>query len=467
MSKVYKKLLNNTAIFAIGNLGTKGISLLLVPLYTLHLTQEQYGLVDLVQVTITLIIPIASLSIFEAVLRFVMDNEDHTKIFSNGFFVTTISATVIFLISTILYWIGFIPNIIYYIASIIILQLFHSFYMEFIRGIGRITLYVVSSLLMSIVLLISTYIFIILLGLGVIGYLVSFITAFFISLLFINAFVNTFRYLSLSKIEWKIVRKLLTYSIPLMPNSLMWWIINASSRYFILIFASVSSNGLYAVATKVPSVLSLFNTIFFKAWQLSAIEEYSSKNKGLVFSNVFNYYQQFLFITLSSILLILKIGFNTLIGQDFYEAWIYVPFLLVGVLFSSFSSFLGTNYIASKETSGVFRTSVIGGVTSLILNLVLIPFFGVIGASISAMVSFIAMAIIRVYDTKKYITINFELKNISINLSLIIIQICILYFNFKLALEFIILLIPFTLILVNNRMLLKRLKSLFLRRFNH
>ncbi|OZU88240.1 hypothetical protein CIL03_11335 [Virgibacillus indicus] len=458
-SNAYKKLLNNTLIFAIGNLGSKGITLLLVPLYTFHLTQTEYGLVDLFQVTITLLVPIVSLSIFEAVLRFVMDDEDVSAVFTNCLFITSISSLIILLLSTIFFSIGFMRDFLPYIAIIIILQLFYSLYTQFVRGLGMVGLFAISGLLMSLVVLIMNLLFIVWLELGVIGYLVSMILGLFTSLIYININVNSLKYINLSSISINLNKRLLKYSLPLMPNTLMWWIINASSRFFILLFAGTSYNGLFATASKIPSILSLFNTIFFKAWELSAIEEYDSKNKKNIYSNIFNYYQQFLFIVLASILLFLKTIFEFLIGKDFYDAWIYVPFLLIGVLFSSFSSFLGTNYIASKETKGVFKTSIIGGTTSLVLNIITIPLLGVIGASISSMISFMVMTIIRLYDTKKYIVIEYNYKKIFLNFGLIFLQVIILYLNLERSLEYTLNLIIFSFLLINNKEIIKGILS--------
>ena len=91
----YKKLFNNSIIFAIGDIGSKGVTLLLVPLYTFHLSQSEYGSIDIIQVTINLLVPILSLSIFESVLRYVMDKEEDTSIvFTNCFLITFISSFV-------------------------------------------------------------------------------------------------------------------------------------------------------------------------------------------------------------------------------------------------------------------------------------------------------------------------------------------------------------------------------------
>ncbi|MGP4064077.1 lipopolysaccharide biosynthesis protein [Oceanobacillus sp. M65] len=461
-----KKLFNNSIIFGIGDIGSKGVTLLLVPLYTFHLSQSEYGSIDIIQVTINLLIPILSLSIFESVLRYVMDKEEDTStVFTNCFLITFISSLLTLIGFVILYYITKY-DILFYICVIIILQLFQSLFAQFMRGIGHVKIFAINGILIAFTVALMNVIFIAWLKLGIEGYLLATVIGLIVSIIYMNFNVNTLKYVRISNVSIRNSRMLLKYSIPLMPNSIMWWIINASSRYFILIFAGTTFNGLFAVASKIPSVLSIFNSIFFKAWQLSAIEEYESSNKVAFFSNVFNYYQQFLFVTLGVILLLLKFIFEFAIGSEFYNAWQYVPFLLVAVLFSSFSSFLGTNYIASKETIGVFKSSVFGGIINVILNLTIIPLLGALGASISSMISFIVMSIMRWHDTKKYIRIEYNYKNIIINLTFIFISIGIMYLNIEWFFEFTFQLVVLILILFNNRMLLNTIMKVIRGRFN-
>jgi len=449
----YQKLMNNSLIMGIGELGSKGITLLLVQLYTFYLTQSEYGLVDIIQVTINLLVPIISLSIFEGVLRYVMDKEDTTVVFTNGFFITCIGSLITIFVTFYLNYFEFfnqLESILPYICLAVILQLFQALYSQFVRGIGKIAVFAINGIVIAVTTLCMNLIFIVWLKMGIEGYLLSVIISLIVSLVFINLNVNTFKYLKINSITLKMNKKLLGYSLPLIPNSIMWWIINASSRYFILIFAGTAANGLFAVASKIPSLLTIFNSIFIKAWQLSAVEEYNSDNKSVFYGTIFNFYQQFLFIAVAGILILLKPIFEHAIGQDYYEAWKFVPFLLVSVLFSSFSSFLGTNYIASKKTNGVFKTSVIGGGANLVLNIITIPFLGVIGASLSSMLSFLLITIIRWYDTKKFITIKYNYRSIFINMFLISLIIGSMYLNIERNLEISLQLIIFGFIIANN-----------------
>ncbi|WP_201319164.1 MULTISPECIES: hypothetical protein [unclassified Paenibacillus] len=95
------------------------------------------------------------------------------------------------------------------------------------------------------------------------------------------------------------------------------------------------------------------------------IEEAESKEKSAFFSNIFNMFSIVMLVSTSLILVHLKFIISILAAENFYEAWKYGPFLLLAIVFSSFSSFLGTNYIAAKKTTGVFKTSVIGAMTNM------------------------------------------------------------------------------------------------------
>ena len=89
MSK-YKKLLNNTLYFFVGNMGSKLLIFFLVPYYTYVLSTAEYGTADLITTTASLIIPVVTLSITEAVFRFSMDEKaDYKALFSNGLLIVS------------------------------------------------------------------------------------------------------------------------------------------------------------------------------------------------------------------------------------------------------------------------------------------------------------------------------------------------------------------------------------------
>ncbi|OME08828.1 oligosaccharide flippase family protein, partial [Paenibacillus odorifer] len=421
---------------------------------------NEYGTIDIITTTTSMLLPIISLSIYDAVLRFVMDKDyDNDVVFTNSLMVTILGSLVVLLFYPLLSYFHILDGLLGYMYIIFILQAFQSIFTQFVRAIGKIKIYSFNGILMTIVTAGMSILLIVNLGWGIDGYFISIIIGNFISIMFLFFYTKIYTYVKFDKLSKSTTKKMLIYSIPLIPNALMWWVMNASNRYFILFFVGASANGLFAVANKIPSFLSILNTIFFKAWQLSAIEEYGDESKAKFYSQTFYYFSVVMFVGTSIILMILKYMMGILVSEEFFSSWQFIPFLLIGIVFSSFSAFLGTNYIAAKQTKGIFRTSLIGGTINIILNLIFIPLVGTNGAAISTMISFLVIWILRTYDTKKFINMRIDIIHIVINLVLIFTQVLILYIELSLPAEFTIELVLFFLVLIVNKNILELIKQ--------
>lgn len=428
----YKKLLKNSGIFAIANLGSKLISILLVPYYTYVLSTSEYGTIDMIMTSASLILPLLTLNIFDATLRFsVKSKYNNSDIFSNSIIVIILGNIVFLLIYPILNRMLLLKGITYLFYIIILMQSINSVIAQFVRGIGKVKNFALNGLINTIVLVTSNIILLSKFNMGIKGYLISVILSYLIATIYLIFSVRMWKYFSCNEIRWSLIKEMSLYSIPLIPNSLMWWIMNASDRYAINMFMGIAANGVYAVAYKIPTILNLLYSIFSQAWQLSAIEEGDSENKSEFYTNVFKILSILMLLATSFILIIIRPIIEIILSTEYRESWKYVPFLLLAVVFTSFSSFLGTNYIAMKETKGVFKTSLVGGVLNIILNIILIPFIGINGAAISTMISFAVVWIMRIYDTKKFVIIKIDLKKMIYSLVIIFIQIFFLYTEIK------------------------------------
>jgi len=427
----YNKLLYNSFIFAIGNFGSKLLVFLLIPVYTFSLSTEQLGTVDLITSTASLLLPAVTFSIFEAVLRFVMDKRiPGHEILLNALFVVFIGMVITIVISPLLVKILPISEFLYYILLLLFTQSIYTILTQYVRAQGMVRLYAVCGMINALVLVLFSSIFLLVMRKGVEGYLLSFIFANIAGSVVALVAGKVKLYFHIRFIKAKLIREMLKYSIPLVPNALMWWIIGFSDRYVINYFLGLSANGLYSVASKIPGIMNVVNSFFFQAWQMSAIEEADSKEKSNFYSNIFHIFAIFMLIFASFLIANLKLVMSILVAPNYYEAWKYIPYLLLGSVFSSFSSFFGTNYIVAKKTSGVLKTSVIGAMANLGLNFVFIPIIGIYGAAIGTMISFAIMWILRVLDTKKYANIRIN-KKISILVFLISLQIVVAYQNIK------------------------------------
>ncbi|PEJ59486.1 polysaccharide biosynthesis protein [Bacillus sp. AFS002410] len=447
---VYSRLLKNSAVFAIGNLGTKLISFILVPIYTYSLSKEQYGSTDLITTTISLLLPLISLSIYDAMLRFSMDkNYSKTEVFSNGIIVMFFCFIFFILFYPLLNNLEPFKHFIIYFYILLFCQLLNTILLQFIRGIGKVKLFAFTGIISALILLITASVLLLIFNMGIDGYFISLIASNLVSCFILFIFGDVKKFINFTNLKPEITKEMLLYSVPLIPNAMMWWVMNASDRYMITYFVGISANGLYAVANKIPSLLNVINSIFFQAWQMSAIEEADSNNKSIFYSKVFNIISSLMFISTSILIVLLKFIMKIFVAEQFYESWKYSPFLFLGVVFSCFSAFLGTNYIAAKDTKGVFKTSIVGAFINLILNVLLIPLIGINGASIATMISFAVIWYLRIIDTKKFVHIKVNFMKFSFTLILIFFQIGILQLN--ITYEFMVqVLLLFFILLINK-----------------
>ncbi|MFB5430450.1 lipopolysaccharide biosynthesis protein [Enterococcus casseliflavus] len=409
----YKKLFQNSLVFAIGNLGSKIVSIIMVPLYTHYLSTEQYGQVDLIITAISLLLPIISLAIGQAVIRFAVSHsnkESERQIFSNAVCINILALLLLLLIYPALNYFKVFDNYLELFLILLISQMFGETLSQFTRGIGKVKQYAFNGILTTFIVACLNIFLLVTLDMGIVGYLLSMIFSSVVSNIYLFLVVKGFTLFSIKKIDKKLTRNMLVYSVPLIPNSIMWWVINGSTRYFILIFAGMSANGLFAVANKLPSILSIVTNIFSQAWQLSAFEEQDSADKSSFYTLVFKNYYIVLFLFASLIMVINKPLITYTVGSDFVDSWKIVPFLLLASIYQSFSGFLGTSYTASLQTKGVFITSIYGSIVSVIANVLLIPLFGVYGAGVGSCIAFVTMYLFRLRDTKNIIGLNVDTK---------------------------------------------------------
>lgn len=422
----YQKLALNSILFAVGNFGSRLISFIMLPLYTFALSPGEFGISDLLLTTISLLLPIISFNIFEAVLRFGMDESINNKaVITNGLIVSFVNSGVLLLLLPIfnvfdIQYSGFI-------VAILIVQLFQSLLSQFAKSENEIKLYAVNGMLLSFLLALSNFILLVYFKLGISGYLWSILIANFISNVYLSRKMKIREAIDLKLRNFLLIKEMLKYSVPLVPNSIALWVSNTASRYFILYFLGSTMNGIFAVANKIPTLLGVLNTIFFQSWQMTAIEEFESNEKSEFYSKIFNMFAKLLFFCSTIIIFFLKPTLYFVVSNDFFESWRYVPFLLLSVIYSSFSGFLGTNYIAAKQTKGAFYTTIVGATINTILNFILIPTLGLSGAGISSAVSFFCLWMIRSKDTQKYVQVRLDLNVFIINHLIFFIQIVCLF----------------------------------------
>lgn len=422
-NKKNKYLFKNTIIFSIGNFGSKFLNFLLVPLYTNILSTYQYGIVDLITIISMIVIPLFTMNISEGIMRFAMDKDSNkNSILNIGFLM--IILTIFLSIFSYFIIIFFNLKIIFpVLICLFVISLASSqILMCYIRGIEKLMLYSIISIVQSLSIILLNIYFLKFLNMGVKGYLISYILSYLLTTL-LCIFSIGFKYFNVfSKPDSKLFGEMVKYSILLIPNSLMWWIIGSFDKVMITNMINIESNGIYSISYKIPTILVSFTSIFNQAWMFSAVKEKDSKDKSEYTNSVFN--ALFIFILMFACFLMLFIRPITYVyvGKEFYESWQYVSPLLLGSIFLTLGTFISNEYTANKDSKGFLKSSTIGAICNLFLNFLLIPLFGIMGAAIATCISYIVVFNYRLVDIKKYVTIEYySIKRLAtITLALII-----------------------------------------------
>lgn len=421
MGERIKRLLSNSAILAIGNLGTKLISFVMVPFYTYVLSTSQFGVVDLISNSVAMLTPIVSLSIFDAIFRFTMDDQyDKGELFTTGMVITLLGsfvAIVLGLLAQIVF--GF--NYGFVLSMLLVFSALTSLFLNFIRGIGQIKAYALLGLFFAALNAIFNVIFLWKLHLGVMGYLYASVVSSLIVLALFFVITNIHLYFNVSYLSFNTAKLMLSYSVPLIPNAFAWWFTTDASRFFILAFIGAQANGLYAVANKIPSILTICFAVFSQAWQISAVENFYSEDSSDYYSLVFNKLASFLFIGVTVLTVFSPFIMKYLVSAEFYDAWKLTPFLLLAMLFSNLSGFLGTTYIAAKKTRLVMLTTVVGMLLNGLFNVIFIPLIGVNGAGAGSSLGFLVVVLIRLRTTRDFVNIRAKYRSLFISTILFVV----------------------------------------------
>lgn len=403
-----KYLMKNTAIFAIGNFTTKLIAFILVPFYTYVLTTEEYGVINLIFTICTVISPLLMLNLQDAVRRFLLDkNADQDAILTSECIVVAFGHIIGLCILPLLGLYNEISTysviIYFYLVSIST----NVIAVEFLRGQEKMKTYVLCSVVSSLLVAVLNIFFLTKFHMGVKGYFLAFIIAYYVSTVIAVIAGKQYRVVTHWKFDASLFREMIKFSLPMIPNSLLWWVSSSSDHIMVSHIISTAANGIYTVSYKVPTLISTISNIFMQAWQISAIKD-SDKKDSVEFSNkMLDAYIRLNVLITAGLLVIIKPFLRIYVSPEYFEAWKYTPFLIVGNTFLTLGTFVGTSYYVQKDMKGNMYSACSGAILNIILNVILIPTIGVQGAAIATCLSYIVVFIYRIFDTKKYLKLNF------------------------------------------------------------
>lgn len=409
----YKTLAKNTGFVFIGTIGSKLINVVMLPLYTHWLKPEEFGAVDSMTTYSMFIIGFVCLCLPDALFIFPYNASEPKKkeYFSSGAAFSALAIAA----SALLFWLvqvvmlsqdmhNVFSDYTWLIFWMMVTSYIQNYCQSFTRSLNKMLHYSIAGIVLTFATAALSLLLIPMLGLN--GYAWALIIAQLIAALYSFVAAGCYRYVQVKGNSWSSVKEMLSYSAPLLPNGIMWWLVNGVNRPVMEHFLGLAAIGLYAVANKFTGMLYSMLSILSTAWGNSVLDEYGKPGFDRFYNNYLRMLGTMLFFGGYALIICSRPIVRILAAPEYYEAYYYIPALMAGVIFSGLAGAVGGIFTATKTSKYFFYSSLWGGISSVLALLILTPLFGLMGTCLSVAISFFCMFLARAVYASKFVKID-------------------------------------------------------------
>lgn len=408
INKSKKDLIKNTGIIAIGTLCSKIVSFFLLPLYTAVLPTDDFGTVDVLQTIASLALPFVTLELSSAVFRFLIEDKCNKSIITSAFIVEVINTTafcIIVLMINFFYPIKYCGLFVFYFSA----HAFWTFSQNIARGYGNNKLYSFMSFIVTSASAGLNILFILVFKMKGDSILLAASIAYVLTIVIAILSLKLWKQISFKEISHETLKRMLAYCLPLIPNAISWWIANTSDRLIIRGFLGSEANGIYAAANKIPAIYITLYNVYNIAW-IEALAKSAGDKKQEQFINDMFQKSVKLFGCISLIIVCtMSIFFDKLIGSNYSQSYIHIMILVIAIYVNSMCSLVGGVFTSFKRSDVIGKTTVLGALANIIINLMLVKFIGLYAASLSTLISYLVILIARSISAKKLLKLKWPM----------------------------------------------------------
>lgn len=409
-----KNLAKNTIIITIGKICTQLITFFLLPLYTGILSTEEYGTVDLLNTLVSLLLPIVTFQVEQAVFRELIEvrgkKNKESRIISSAV-ITVIFQCIVYLVIFALIS-PFINNHYkFFLATNVVANIFLSLLLQIARGFGDNKKYAFASFISALSTIAFNVLFLLVIKLGANGMLLGTMLGQIVATIYLFISLKLYKYLKVKDYKKEVIKSLWKYSLPLIPNAISWWVFNASDRVIASAFLGVDQNGILAASLKFSAVYITFYNIFNMSWTESISIAIKDADVSDYFNKMFNIVLRLFTAMGIGMIACMPFVFPIMINEKFSAGYGLIPISIVGSLFNVIVGLISVIYVAEKNTKAIASTSIVSAIINIMVHLALIKFIGLYAAVISTFVAFFVMSIYRLMDaSKRYFKIKIDMK---------------------------------------------------------
>lgn len=410
--KENKQLIKNTTIYALGDIVPRLLGFISFPILTRYLSPADYGIVNYVGTLTTFMLALGFLCINTYYLVFYYRCEDditRKKLLGN-----LTSFVILFNVFIVLLFVLFGPyffsllgsNISFY--PFILIGVFTNFFNIFsilpsalYRLLEKPLMLTIINISRGIITLVLTLVLVVYfnysaLGVLLAGMLVNFIYAF------------VFLYISRKHIIWNLcfkqIKEVLLFSLPLVPGTLAYYVTTISDRILIDKYLSLNDLGIYSTASTLALILNIFAYGAYKAFEPFIFKTWGTEGFIKTFENIRNGFVYVLLIGVLCLSVFSKEFFQIMSNAQFHGAYWYVPMIIIGVYSSSLSMLYGTIITAQSKTKINSLINIVGAGISIVLNIFLLPLYGLVVAALVSSFSMTVMLSISMWYSRLQIS---------------------------------------------------------------
>lgn len=426
MNGKFLGLFKDMGWMTISNFASKMLVFLMVPFYTHVLTTEEYGLYDIGYTAATLVAPLITFNIAESLMRFALAEENETSCsFSTAGVISTIGAAGSVAIGLAVQCIVAIPadyrDCITFSGLISACSILYSMFSQFARGVGRVKDMAFGGLLNALFLVLFNFLFVLVFGMGADGCYIAAALSMLLAGLFIALKIRFWSFCQAPSVA--AAKRMIRYGMPLGINTIAWWVSNVFGRYVVAAFCGLSNAGLLAAAYKIPSVPKVMQQIFVQAWQISSIKNFDKNDTDGFFRKTYDAACLASAVLTSFVIACIPLLAAIMFASDYYDAWHFVPLIMVGVVFNCLASVVGGIFMAVGDSTPIASSALLSVIASIAASFAFVPAIGVQGAAIASVVSSVSVWALRIRAAKRYVNFNFGRRIFILCMTVLTIQI--------------------------------------------
>nr|WP_299420922.1 oligosaccharide flippase family protein [uncultured Emticicia sp.] len=393
MTKNKSKLL----FYTIGTIAPGFMSLATIPLFSFMLSKEELGFYDLLISSINLFAPIISLQLGYACYCSAREEPELSKkanIIKTILIFSSIFHVILFIVS----WLVSPYFDLIYTTHFLFITISASFFSVLgliARALEKQKVFVFSSIANAFGIFIFSALLFYFGKKGIEPIIYAYICTNCLTIGFLIFSLKLPKIIFQGHYNSRILQESLHFSLPLIPNALSWWFVNLANRYIITYYLGVGANGVFAVATKIPSILNVCSSVFTLMLQDISFTDQKNKKDDAYYDLLF---KKLFIIQLASCLVIVAFGkpLTSLFFSPIYaETYRLIPLILAGSLFANFASFWGIFYQLEKKTTTILKTNVYGAIFNCVITLLFIKYIGLYAPALGTMTGFLSMWLMR------------------------------------------------------------------------